>query len=96
MVEWKSISLVTVLISWVSGSVIPEKRSSIINIPFTSQKPSPGSGSLSLSHLSVTNVPTYNMRIEYIAEIEIGTPAQKFNVILDTGRYINKSSPYIL
>jgi hypothetical protein len=94
MVEWKSISLATVLISWVSGSVIPEKRSSIINIPFTSQKPSPGSGSL--SQLSVTNVPTYNMRIEYIAEIEIGTPAQKFNVILDTGRYINKSFPYIL
>ncbi|KAL9560128.1 hypothetical protein MBANPS3_000092 [Mucor bainieri] len=77
-----------VLLTAVSAATLPEP--STITIPITSQQVnSPKIPSLvrrkSKFISSATNAPVYNMRTEYMATVHIGTPAQAFNVILDTG-----------
>ncbi|KAK4521973.1 uncharacterized protein ATC70_004512 [Mucor velutinosus] len=77
-----------VLFTAVYAATIPEP--SAITIPITSQqvdsnKIPPLVRRKNKSTSSASNVPVYNMRTEYMATVHIGTPAQTFNVILDTG-----------
>lgn len=78
-----------VLLNAVSAATVPE--SSAISIPVTSQQIDSNKISSLVrrknkSTSSATNAPVYNLRTEYMATVHIGTPAQRFNVILDTGR----------
>lgn len=79
ILAWASTYL---LVSLVSGSVIPNEQDSIVKIPITKYKQAPTQ--LGKRHLE--NAPVYNIRTQYLANINIGTPAQEFQVILDTGR----------
>ncbi|KAL0140166.1 aspartic peptidase domain-containing protein [Mucor lusitanicus] len=77
-----------VLFTAVSAATVP--KPSAITIPVTSQQvDSNRIPSLvrrkNKSAPSATNAPVYNLRTEYMATVQIGTPAQAFNVILDTG-----------
>ncbi|KAL7331935.1 hypothetical protein PS15p_204053 [Mucor circinelloides] len=77
-----------VLLNAVSAATVPE--SSAISIPVTSQQIDSNKISSLVrrknkSTSSATNAPVYNLRTEYMATVHIGTPAQRFNVILDTG-----------
>lgn len=78
-----------VLLTAVSAATIP--KSFGLTIPVTSQQVDSNKiPSLvrrkNKSTASATNAPVYNLRTEYMATVHIGTPAQAFNVILDTGR----------
>lgn len=71
------------------GAAVPTSSQGAIKIPLTLQsKRSSSSSSNKLNRRDGFNTITITDQIEYYATIQIGTPAQSFQVILDTGRYI--------